>query len=611
MTKYGRWGVGWSLFLLFVIPPVVASPVDTDARSILSFVEHDQDGHDRALTTTQPIDINSRITIRIDRESLRARPVSLGTGEAIDAAIKRADALGKVAVKGQESLAPRAAALATWALTPNRADPATIKRLEQALAPTAAAALEIIHAAPAGSTLRQRLTVALSTAPGVAEQYRAVFDVAQTEAQALRASVDGLARGAGSYYVLGAWMVTAAGTSPIHIPGFDNYPPGERVEIERWVIALTEAQKQQLRQLETNARSINNGSAGILEDVKANAATALRNFAESAIPCLTAVAAKIDALLAIGGEDIGSVRDEAEKAKSAIDTYREHLAALRAKYEGTPATETSAAEFLIGTNEDLVDVVQRTREIVGMLEGLAGLPNRVQNAASRLRNALRETAQAVEGCQGILKANASASGSISDLINGALKGRTIAADLLEFAESLQHFDLESLPAEATVSLLYAGRRAAGDTLMIKLGVGQGEKKPEDLESEEFQVLRLLPHIDTVIVLIFAHPQGESELESHFQAAPSYSVLFKPRCKTAVCRKLWDFGVGLNVAALDFNHDDVPELGVGGVVSLVRDYVEGGFGLNVPRKQWYGFFGLRLPLPAFTLPAAGSGEHGQQ
>ena len=58
------------------------------------------------------------------------------------------------------------------------------------------------------------------------------------------------------------------------------------------------------------------------------------------------------------------------------------------------------------------------------------------------------------------------------------------------------------------------------------------------------------------------------------------------------------------AAFDFDHDDNLELAVGGVISFLGDYLQGGFGYNIPQDRAYWFFGLRLPVPTFTLPGAG-------
>ena len=64
--------------------------------------------------------------------------------------------------------------------------------------------------------------------------------------------------------------------------------------------------------------------------------------------------------------------------------------------------------------------------------------------------------------------------------------------------------------------------------------------------------------------------------------------------------LFDPGVGLNVAAQDFNHDDGQELGIGLAVSAFRDFITVGYGYNVSQSVPYWFFGLRLPVPGATI-----------
>ena len=66
------------------------------------------------------------------------------------------------------------------------------------------------------------------------------------------------------------------------------------------------------------------------------------------------------------------------------------------------------------------------------------------------------------------------------------------------------------------------------------------------------------------------------------------------------RALLEPGFGLNLAALDFNHDDAQELGVGLGVSAIRDFLTFGYGYNVTQGVRYWFFGLRLPVPGISV-----------
>ena len=63
----------------------------------------------------------------------------------------------------------------------------------------------------------------------------------------------------------------------------------------------------------------------------------------------------------------------------------------------------------------------------------------------------------------------------------------------------------------------------------------------------------------------------------------------------------NFGFGLNISALDFDKDDVLELGIAAVGSMFQDYLQAGYGYNVYDDTWYGFFGIQLPMPTIPFP----------
>ncbi len=56
-----------------------------------------------------------------------------------------------------------------------------------------------------------------------------------------------------------------------------------------------------------------------------------------------------------------------------------------------------------------------------------------------------------------------------------------------------------------------------------------------------------------------------------------------------------------MAALDFDKDDTPELGVGLVLSFLNRIGQVGVGYNTSQDVSYWFFGLQLPSPSFRLP----------
>ena len=63
---------------------------------------------------------------------------------------------------------------------------------------------------------------------------------------------------------------------------------------------------------------------------------------------------------------------------------------------------------------------------------------------------------------------------------------------------------------------------------------------------------------------------------------------------------WNLGIGLSVAAVDFDKDDVPELGLGLTTSAFADLLQAGVGYNVFLDRAYWFFGVRLPVGILSL-----------
>lgn len=50
-----------------------------------------------------------------------------------------------------------------------------------------------------------------------------------------------------------------------------------------------------------------------------------------------------------------------------------------------------------------------------------------------------------------------------------------------------------------------------------------------------------------------------------------------------------------MATLDFNSDNNPEVGIGVVVSVFKDYLQVGYGRNIGIDKYYWFLGICLPF----------------
>jgi hypothetical protein len=155
--------------------------------------------------------------------------------------------------------------------------------------------------------------------------------------------------------------------------------------------------------------------------------------------------------------------------------------------------------------------------------------------------------------------------------------------------------------------LTTGKRVVGDRVEFRIGCVRidpeagGEQPAEShevrtLEHRSFELAQVLLHTEAVVTLGFLDPNGTAELAREWQAVPAFSVLFKQDSRdSSFWNRILDPGLGLMVAAPDFDADDSTELGLGVVLSVLRDYVQVGYGYDFEDDRWFGFFGLGLPL----------------
>ncbi len=568
---------------------------------ILTFRELDQERKERDIGGDfAPVDINSRIRIEIDRKELKAR-LGMTPNPAADDALKTATTLARVASKGKDSLAKLHDGLARWSNAGPQPDAQARADLQGALAPASTALLEMLQEAPPGSPLRSRLNTILEERMSVGDQYRKTFEAGAAEADRLTGLVRALPAQGDAYFQLGAWIQTASGLQPVHLPGFDTFREEPPTEFSRWNLALSDDQKAQLQGVSALAKDLNNKGAKALLDYKGTVGAALLKLLASRVDCVNDVIAKGQAVADMSSQAVATVKADLEGLLQDLRSYRDFLLSLRDKYTSPPPSTMSASDFLIGTNNDLVTLQTRTEAILTTLKALEALPAKIETTVESIVATVKAFTSSLSSCLDQVSKDKSPLQTVGSVISSLFTSRRIDTALLQFSDEVQKLDVENGPTETTLALTRAGPRLPGDSLAIRIAAA---KKPantvEDLETHEFKILQLLSHVNTAVLAILAHPTGSTSVRATFQAAPSYSVLYKPACRSAPCRELWDFGLGLNIAAVDFNKDDTPEMGVGATLSILRDYIQAGAGYNVFEGKFYWFFGLKLPVPTITL-----------
>jgi len=590
-----------------VVPPPL------EAQSILTLRERETGGDTLEIARSGIVDINSTLLIAIDREQLRrvaGQQVESTAG--VTALIQRLRTLIQLRARALATIAP---AIAAW--NASSKDTAAQHRLQTQLDTVLTSALEIIDLAPRGSRLRTRMDSLIRVSfgrPGGAEElYGAVFEAAAAEAADLTSERDALLREAGVFVQVGGWSITSDGARPLHFPGFDENPNLEAFDVERFgigVIALTPEQQQELARAQELARDFNRGGVaavvpGLTSGVRTALGGAIAPLLQEVSACGDRIASRSAAVLEPARQIGANTRTQIENAANAIQDLVNTAGELRQRYLSGTGESGETAAFLSRASDDLSNLYSR---IGAVQTGLIALERALTGAPGVLRGQVAAEVErltaAARSCRDSLQvALTTARTAAGAILKNLIGVREINTGILTFTEEVLRLDVDRVPESIQFQLRYAGERGPGDKILVRALVGApGERAPLQ-EEHELTMFRVQPHIETLVGLIFADPLGEPGLSSgsRFQAGPSYSVLLKRGSrKSEIKNRLFLLSYGVNVAALDFDHDDNPEFGIGLAGSILADYLQLGIGYNIPDDQSYWFLGIRLPLPTFPL-----------
>lgn len=581
--------------------PVQAQQCTEMAGSgILSITEVEQNGklHTNVLQN-QPaiVDINSSLRIIIDKDSLRSRTAAWMDSTILQEQIAKALVLQQAASKGLEGMPLLQEQLAAWADDPDHRD---LKALREALQAVGESALDIVEIAESDPAFLDKLDAILEARAeqGIEAQYQAVMEAGAAEAARLRSRVDDLLNRQGIYYQMGAWIVTQRGTLPLHLPGFDDYPVGDTTEIERFNIQITSNQIAQLQELTANARELNTGGISAVFNTLKSSAPA---FFSGIIGRAERTNATLENALDEIDTEVDLVRQTVQQTKTDASNYFDLLRGLKQKYLDDDFGDTfgSLDGFLSTINQDWDHLKNQTNGLVTQIDTLRNLPKRFR-PGSPLHTTLTNVVGVFEPIRNTLDGDISGTvGKLSEILGGFGRLKDINTEALAFGQEVLKLDITTLPHQTEVSLLTSGVRSPGDGIVIKIATGRKNELPCDLETPQIQLYRVSSFLKTVGGLIYARSISK---DRPFEFGPAYNVLFSWGSRTSPSiNTLWTPGIGLNLSALDFNNNESPELGLSLVFSLLRDYIQFGGGVNVQEEEFFGFFGLSLPLPSSTIP----------
>ncbi|OWY21618.1 hypothetical protein C7N43_07710 [Sphingobacteriales bacterium UPWRP_1] len=581
-----------SFFLL-----LLTGLANAQTPSILHLEEYDQRGKTHRLTKKNTaVDVNSIINISVNKDSLRlkiGRLLQNNTGTANNL-LQQLEALSRILQGYTKHMQLLNDALDKYAAQPrNEKDLSGLIAAYENAARKAVELIEFAKGTPLENQIEERFEQALQESGrlSVAEQYLLVFDVANTTLQNVQQQVDVLIKEQGVLVQMGAWIVTDNGTRPIRLEGFGDVEQGERFEVNRNAVSLTEQQVAELRGY---------------QQVFAENATTLNNLTKKAQKPLTNLLEKVNAKVDELEQRLQTLLDNAENAgKSVADSTKETIQAYIDDYKADldefnqkyllGAENTDAVDLLAGLEGDVRRLVKRTEDFVRIDKQFDQLKMQVLGN-SELETSLADVKTIIAQIKDVKKSITQYVANFKLLI----KGRQVNAEALVFTDDVFKLAFADVPESTQFNLLFTGNRAPGDLVVLKIAALYGKnERLTDLEVHNLRLANALPHISVAVAYAFALPLKNNP-DDNWLGGPSYSMLFKFGSRNMLYRNFIDAGIGINFAAFDFNRDGNPEISAGAAASLFRDYVQGGIGFNFSANSAYFHVGLRIPIPSASI-----------
>lgn len=568
----------------------------------ITITEIDEAGNVRELHGHRPvIDINSKINIDINQAAITNEIDTL----LITDGSKAVDSIIDILKLYRAYIEKMNEAIIQYALlfeTPGNSIDLTL--LKTALRERGIAGQKIVRLFPEGSRFHRRREEELSMLqPGLGsnENFRIIMRLLAEEMQFAEDDLAQLRQDAGYYFQLAAWYAGNRGIEPLHLEGFDDLPPGEFYRYERNKLYLTEAQKEELENL--NAFFENMDRTNVFERI----ADILPGILAKAIDIekitiqFENVKSQVNVMVAVARDEKENIMDRISQIENTFNLLFRDVVELKAQYLSGAGTAGA------GTNIELLKLFM---DDVNTISGrITSINNDIRDLITSVDfEALGQSADALK--TQLTKLQKVLATTASDLIDHAREGyqlavygRQINTAALELSESILNLSIDHIPATTSIDLNFAGKRDPGDLLVIKAMIWKGSNAdPVAVEVKEFPVINALPHVHMSVCYTFAKP---NTTDSNFKGGPLVSILYKFKSHSLPYRNFMDAGIGLHAASYDFNNDDTPEFAGGIVGSIFKDYLQFGWGFNFNANNAYWFAGLRIPIPTSPVSLMGS------
>lgn len=430
------------------------------------------------------------------------------------------------------------------------------------------------------------------------QKYSAFFDALSTEIDEITEQYKAALEANKVYFRMGAFI----GQTPVHMEGFDTFKENEFYKIPRFATTIDAAEKKKFDEFKSFADEANKNSAAAfkaklketidpllqsLEDnLKAKFRTPLDSFSNGI--------QKIDALSS-------EFKQRISERQSDLNTIEVNIELLIKDAENiSDPNYISALEMNINSVVDNIERFQTNLD--SDLVRIKKIPDNALSVFNTFKSGYTSGKQILKNMQNELKT------FLDDQarLNIGIPDK-ISESLLKLGNQVNSIQLDNIPEETEINLLTAGDRKPGDQLYIKAVISKQPATAETtlektIDFTHIGITQVGIYSTIKAVLLFAdNTSVEYPVKKQFQLVPSYSVLFKYGTKKFnQYNRYIAPGIGVNMATLDFNNDNTPEIGIGVVGSVFQDYLQVGYGRNMSADQNYWFFGIRLPFIGVNL-----------
>lgn len=529
------------------------------------------------------IDINSLIQIAIDTSKIKQEALKF-TGVKADLPVSRMkfvaeflsvryDLIKKIQLKSTDMNVQRQA-------------------LESFSNPTASL-FDILDQLNASNPLKIKVNAILSESNQyqTADIYNRIFDLLQEEVKAIETEYKSSLEQNKVVLRIGTFI----NNTPVHLEGFDSYKEGDYNFVPPFITSIPENQAREFQKYQKLASDFNEDARQALTNMLGELADSLLNSMREGIvsdfdSTLISLSNAVAKLSNISGE----VKAEIDLSKRKVKTLTASIDILKINLKNIDQADY-LKNLTESFNQVLTNYADLKQSIQKFVSGNAG--ETVSAFKTIFETGGKLIDEKIKTFKNLLSPGMLQQISITQKENDAL---------LKLGDEVSKLLLDNIPDQTFLDLKRTVERKSGDRLIFKTVLEKSSPTSDKTETRTIDYTSIgLYHIglhNSIQASIILADNLSSKFDSNkqFQFAPSYSVLFKNGSrKSSFYNDFIDFGLGINVATLDFNNDDNPEVGLGLVFSSFKDYLQIGLGRNFGVDQNYWFFGIRLPLLGFN------------